>query len=355
MSTTCFVPAYVVFFVVTGYEEVAEFFSRWPRTSRGAQQVLYTGDFSTMYTTIPHRDLLQSLREVTKEAWDWEVECRGGRDSERVVASKLLLQRTSEGVEWVYSARGSSSHSAKAHRATLDELNSLIKFLVGNIYVVNGNTCRKQVIGIPMGTNCAPALANLYLYAYESAFIDRLMACDVRTARNCHMTFRLIDDVLSVDNPRMQRLTDDYAENGGLYPRALRLNDTTISRGEVQFLGMRLRSARNGLQLTVFDKRSEFPFAVRRYPHMCSLIPAYIPYGVFTGQLHRYYRSCLRILWLTLRCLLKPCDGKAARCNACDRRSTRLLRPGSDCAGTFQCLRCALDSCQHWGACRKPS
>src|ERR1700761_2233998 len=292
MSTTCFVPAYVVFFVVTGYEEVAEFFSRWPRTSRGAQQVLYTGDFSTMYTTIPHRDLLQSLREVTKEAWDWEVECRGGRDSERVVASKLLLQRTSEGVEWVYSARGSSSHSAKAHRVTLDELNSLIKFLVGNIYVVNGNTCRKQVIGIPMGTNCAPALANLYLYAYESAFIDRLMACDVRTARNCHMTFRLIDDVLSVDNPRMQRLTDDYAENGGLYPRALRLNDTTISRGEVQFLGMRLRSARNGLQLTVFDKRSEFPFAVRRYPHMCSLIPVYIPYGVFTGQLHRYYRIC---------------------------------------------------------------
>ena len=47
------------FFVVTGYEEVAEFFSRWPRTSRVAQQFLYTGDFSTMYTTIPHRDLLQ--------------------------------------------------------------------------------------------------------------------------------------------------------------------------------------------------------------------------------------------------------------------------------------------------------
>jgi hypothetical protein len=148
------------------------------------------------------------------------------------------------------------------------------------------------VIGIPMGTNCAPALANLYLYAYESAFIDRLMAHDIRTARACHMTFRLIDDVLSVDNRKMQQCTDDCAEEGGMYPRALRLNNTSISRSEVQFLGMRLRSAKNGLQLTVFDKRAEFPFAVRRYPNMRSLIPAYIPYGVFTGQLHRYYRIC---------------------------------------------------------------
>ena len=280
------------FFVVTGYEEVAEFFSRWPRTTREAQQFLYTGDFSTMYTTIPHRDLLQSLRKVLREAWDWEVERRCGCESERVNASQLLLQRTSDGVEWAHSPRGSSSHSAKVHRVTLDDLMWLIQFLVGNIYVVNGDTCRRQVIGIPMGTNCAPALANLYLYAYESIFMDGLMAHDLRTARDCHMTFRLIDDVLSVDNPRIQQCTDDCAEDGGIYPRALRLNNTSISRSEVQFLGMRLRSAKNGVQLTVFDKRSEFPFTVRRYPHMRSLIPAYIPYGVFTGQLHRYYRIC---------------------------------------------------------------
>src|SRR4029078_12080525 len=54
------------------------------------------------------------------------------------------------------------------------------------------------------------------------------------------------------------------------------------------------RSAKKGIELTVFDKRSEFGFRVRRYPHMHSLIPAYIPYGVFTGQLHRYYRICTR-------------------------------------------------------------
>jgi hypothetical protein len=149
------------------------------------------------------------------------------------------------------------------------------------------------MIGIPMGTNCAPALANLYLYSYESAFIDRLAADSVRTAREFHLTFRLIDDVLSVDNVHMARYSALSAEDGGIYPQALRLNNTSVSPREVQFLGMRLRSARNAsLHLSVFDKRSEFPFVVRRYPHMKSLLPAYIPYGVFTGQLHRFYRIC---------------------------------------------------------------
>ena len=44
--------------------------------------------------------------------------------------------------------------------------------------------------------------------------------------------------------------------------------------------------------MSVFDKRQTFPFEVRRYPRMDSLIPPTIPYGVFLGQLHRAYRIC---------------------------------------------------------------
>jgi len=55
---------------------------------------------------------------------------------------------------------------------------------------------------------------------------------------------------------------------------------------------MKIRSAGASFRVDVFDKRTEFPFKVLRYPHTDSLIPASIPYGVFTGQLHRYYRIC---------------------------------------------------------------
>ena len=42
----------------------------------------------------------------------------------------------------------------------------------------------------------------------------------------------------------------------------------------------------------VYDKKKAFPFTVIRYPHLDSLIPVNIPYGVFTGLTYRRYRIC---------------------------------------------------------------
>lgn len=167
-----------------------------------------------------------------------------------------------------------------------------ITFLVRSVYLVNGGQCWRQCVGIPMGTNCAPPLANLYLYAYESDFIDRLEMTQPKAARSFHMTFRLIDDVLSADNQFLRQYIGKTAEEGGIYPRALTLNETSISAEEVNFLGMKIRSNGSSFRVDVFDKRTEFPFRVLRYPCTDSLIPASIPYGVFVGQLHRFYRIC---------------------------------------------------------------
>ena len=38
----------------------------------------------------------------------------------------------------------------------------MIDFLIDNIYIKIGNHLFRQCIGIPMGTNCAPLLANLF-------------------------------------------------------------------------------------------------------------------------------------------------------------------------------------------------
>ena len=42
-----------------------------------------------------------------------------------------------------------------------DELKRLIGLLVINICIICGDTVYRQLIGIPMGTDCAPFLANL--------------------------------------------------------------------------------------------------------------------------------------------------------------------------------------------------
>ena len=41
----------------------------------------------------------------------------------------------------------------------------MIEVLIDNIFVQFGGHLFRQVIGIPMGTNCAPLLADLFLYS----------------------------------------------------------------------------------------------------------------------------------------------------------------------------------------------
>ena len=51
----------------------------------------------------------------------------------------------------------------------------MLEFLIDNIFVSFGGILFQQVVGIPMGTNCAPLLADLFLYSYESEFLQKLV------------------------------------------------------------------------------------------------------------------------------------------------------------------------------------
>ena len=44
------------------------------------------------------------------------------------------------------------------------DIKGMLDFLVDNIYVVFGDQVFQQTVGIPMGTNCAPLLADLFLF-----------------------------------------------------------------------------------------------------------------------------------------------------------------------------------------------
>ena len=60
-----------------------------------------------------------------------------------------------------------------------------------------------------MGTNCAPLLADLFLYSYEADFIQGLLKKnEKKLARSFIFTFRYIDDVLSLNNARFGNFVD---------------------------------------------------------------------------------------------------------------------------------------------------
>ena len=49
-----------------------------------------------------------------------------------------------------------------------------LTFLLDNIFIQFGTMLYRQESGIPMGTNCAPLVADLFLFCYERDFMMSL-------------------------------------------------------------------------------------------------------------------------------------------------------------------------------------
>ena len=113
----------------------------------------------------------------------------------------------------------------------------MIEFLVDNIYVRFGGQLFRQMVGIPMGTNCAPLLADLFLYSYENEFLDKLIKEGKRKlARRFNLSYRYIDDLISFNNKRFKEFISD------IYPKELTISETTEFTSYLDLLFMRDRS-----------------------------------------------------------------------------------------------------------------
>ena len=45
-------------------------------------------------------------------------------------------------------------------------------YILDTVYIRFGTKLYRQIVGIPMGTNCAPLVANLFLFCCEKRFHD---------------------------------------------------------------------------------------------------------------------------------------------------------------------------------------
>jgi hypothetical protein len=89
------------------------------------------------------------------------------------------------------------------HKYSEVDIKEMLWFLIDNIFIVFGDQIFQQTVGIRMGTNCAPLLADLFLYSYEAEFIQELLhEKNKPLAVAFNPTFRYIDDVLSINNDR---------------------------------------------------------------------------------------------------------------------------------------------------------
>jgi hypothetical protein len=149
--------------------------------------------------------------------------------------------------------------------------------LIDNIFVQFGGLVFQQTIGIPISTNCAPLLADLFLHSYKADFLQGIVKKKERTlAQSFNYSFRYIDDVLSLNNPRF----GDYLHL--IYPKELEIKDTTQTPKSASYLDLHLEIDAGGkLNTKLYDKRDDFNFPIVNFPFLCSNIPAAPAYGVY--------------------------------------------------------------------------
>ena len=108
-----------------------------------------------------------------------------------------------------------------------------------------------------------------------------------RFAKQFNLTFRYIDDVLSLNNSKFSDSIDL------IYPHELDIKDTTESMNSAAYLDLQLEYDNQGkLHTRLYDKCDDFDFTIVNFPHLSSNIPSSPAYGVYISQLVRYSRAC---------------------------------------------------------------
>ena len=127
-----------------------------------------------------------------------------------------------------------------------------LHYLLDNIFIRFGSKLYRQIVGIPMGTNCAPLVADLFLFCYERDFMLSLSdnnQADIIEAFNS--TSRYLDDLLNIDNPYFEQMV------GQIYPTEL--------------------------------------FEIVNFPFLAGDVPRSPSYSVYISQLIRFARVCSNV------------------------------------------------------------
>ena len=118
---------------------------------------------------------------------------------------------------------------------TCSEVRNSLHILKDNLFARYGNAIFRKVIGIPVGTNCAPLVAELLLYCYERDFMLSLKPdsqADVINASN--NTFRYWDDIFVFSLSIFDSMVSS------IYPKELTFKKANSSDSSAAFLDLDL-------------------------------------------------------------------------------------------------------------------
>ena len=152
---------------------------------------LSTFDISTLYTTLPHNLIKEKLLNLIERTF-YKKE------------GKLYLACNDKKAFFT-----SADHYRGYHLWSCQNVCDALSFLLDNIYIRFGTKLYRQIVGIPMGTNCAPFVADLFLFCYERNLMKDLPSDNqVDVIMSFNSMSRYLDDLLNIDNPYLESMVN---------------------------------------------------------------------------------------------------------------------------------------------------
>ena len=208
-----------------------------------------TFDFSALYTSIPHDLLKVRVSNPVHNAF------RKKHGSVRYTHIKVTKEKG-------YFTHGINGGGDGMYIA--DNICKMIEFLIDNTFVQFGGRLFRQMIGIPMGTNCAPLLADLFLYSYENEFLDNMIRSGhMRLARLFNLCYGYIDDLIVFNNKKFF----DYLKE--IYPSQLTVEKANKSDHLADYLDLTFVIDSGGkLSTRLYEKHYDFDFHIVNFPFL---------------------------------------------------------------------------------------
>ena len=224
-------------------------------------------DFSTLYTKIPHDKLIKVLSGIIDFVF------KGG------TRRKIAINKSGKAYWFDKNTTSSVVYSKTS-------INEAMSYLIRNCYFRLGNRLFRQDIGIPMGSDPAPAFANLFLFHYESSWLNSIKKTDNVLARKFGHVFRYIDDLIALNDGKS---FEQY--HNLIYPVELQLNKENDGYSSSTFLDLDIDIEDGVFTTKLYDKRDNFGFNITKLPYRDSNIPFKMFYSSIAAECLRVCRA----------------------------------------------------------------
>ena len=252
---------------------------------------VHSFDFSTLYTNLPLDQVCSELYFIIDLHFDRFVN-RGN----------YYLN-----VHSYFDTVTLSSTPTSAIHFSRDKLKDAIKFLLYNTYVRFGPYIFKQILGIPMGGNASPLIADIFLLSLEFKFMRDLvdkskknnLKDKLNLAKSLSINSRYIDDILVCNLQNFSEIAK------AIYPNSIPLTESNLNDKVENFLDINICINNEKCILKIYNKVDDFNFSVITFPFPSSSIDDKIAYNCFYSQLVRYSYICSKLddFWARARTL----------------------------------------------------